>query len=238
MRIMFTWMSEHAVDYTNFISALPADKRNTTIKNVIAVRDAEHITRPDMIQLMMDNKGKEDRIQLDIDDMIAQAYVFYFGGFETSLGVMSFTAHQLMANLSVQMKLRQEIDKFLDESNRNLEYLDAVIKEALRLLSASVLERVCNRAFELPPALPGKKPFIVDKGMIIWILIYAVHHDEKYYDDPEKFRPERFLVNKLVKHVVNHDVSFYFPFGLGLKICIGKRFGTLMNKIVLFHLLA
>jgi len=210
----------------------------TSIKNEIAFRDAEHITRPDMIQLMMNNRAKDGRIQLDVDDMIAQAYVFYFAGFETSSSMMSFIAYNIVANLSVQIKLRQEIDELLNESDGNvtyeainqLKYLDAVVKEALRFFSASILERVCDKTYELPPALPGEKPFTVHKGMIIWIPLYAIHHDEKYYDDPEEFRPERFLDN--------YDSSSYFPFGLGPKMCLGQRFGILMIKVVLFHLLA
>jgi len=43
------------------------------IKNEIAIRDAEHISHLDMIQLMLDNRGKEGRIQLDVDDIVAQA---------------------------------------------------------------------------------------------------------------------------------------------------------------------
>lgn len=211
----------------------------TVIKNEITIRNAKQITRPDIIQLLIDNKNRADKRQLDMNDMIAQAYAFYFAGFETSSSVMSFIVHKLVTNPNVQLKLQQEIDKALDDSNGNvtyeiinqLRYLHAVIKEALRLFSPAVLERVCDKAFELPPALPGKNPFVIDKGMIVWIPLYAIHLDEKYYDDPEEFRPERFLDG-------NNDTSFYFPFGLGPKMCMGYRFGTLMVKIVLFHLLA
>ncbi|XP_018300272.1 cytochrome P450 9e2 [Mycetomoellerius zeteki] len=213
--------------------------RSIKIKNEIAIRNAEHVTRPDMIQLMLNNRGKEGQIQLNIDDIFAQAYTFYFAGFETSSSVMSFITYKIVTNPSVQVKLRQEIDELLDKLNgsvtyeaiNQLKYLDAVIKEALRLFSPSVVERVCKEAYKLPPALPGEKPFTIYKGMIIWIPIYAIHHDDKYYDNPMEFRPERFLDN-------DHDPPFYFPFGLGPRICIGKRFGLLIVKVVLFHILA
>lgn len=131
-----------------------------SIKTEIATRDAKHITRPDMIQLMMDNRSNKDRIQLDMDDIVAQAYVFYFAGFETTSSVMSFITYKIVDNSSVQIKLRQEIDKILDETNGNityeainkLEYLNVVVKEATRLFSPSVLERVCGKTYELPPA--------------------------------------------------------------------------------------
>ncbi|XP_011266968.2 cytochrome P450 9e2 [Camponotus floridanus] len=211
------------------------------IKTTIATRDAENITRPDMIQLMMDIRGKEGRRELDVDDMIAQAYVFFLGGFDTSSTTMCFAAHELAVNIDIQIKLQQEIDKVLEESNgkvtyetiNGLEYLDLVINEVLRLYPPVPIERLCNKDYELPPALPDKKSFIMKKGMNFWIPVFSIHRDKKYYDDPEKFRPERFLDNKTY-----HNSSYYMPFGLGPRMCIANRFAMLEIKILLFHLLA
>ncbi|KAL6425687.1 hypothetical protein ACFW04_009649 [Cataglyphis niger] len=212
------------------------------IKTTIATRDAENITRPDMIQLMMDVRDKEGRRRLDLDDMIAQAFVFFFGGFDTSSTTMSFIAHEIAANPDVQIKLRQEIDKVLVESNgeitcetiNQLEYLDLVINEALRLYPPfAFLERICDKDYELPPALPGEKPFTMKKGMTFWIPVFAIQRDARYYDDPEKFRPERFVDNKMY-----HNSFCYMPFGLGPRVCIANRFALLEMKVLLFHLLA
>ncbi|KYM96123.1 PREDICTED: cytochrome P450 9e2-like [Cyphomyrmex costatus] len=211
------------------------------VKTTIAVRDMEHITRPDMLQLMMDIRGKEGDRKLDIDDMTAQAFIFFFAGFHTSSTVMCFVAHEIAANPEVQIKLQQEIDKILNESDKEvsyeainqLEYLDAVINEALRLYPpVAFLERTCTKTYELPPALPGEKSAIMKKGMVVWIPILAIHRDKKYFDNPEKFYPERFLDNKL------HNSSCYMPFGLGPRMCIANRFAMLEIKVLLFHLLA
>ncbi|KAG5322288.1 CP9E2 protein, partial [Pseudoatta argentina] len=210
------------------------------IKNEIIIRDAEHISRPDMIQLMLDNRGNEE-IQLDVDDIVAEAYAFYFAGFETSSSVMSFITYKIAINPNIQIKLQQKINELWNESDvtyeavNKLKYLDAVIKEALRLFSPSIMERICEKAYKLPPALPGEKSLTINKGMIIWVPLYAIHHDEKYYDNPEEFRPERFLNNHQDN---NYRSSFYFPFGLGSRMCIGRRFSLLMIKVVLFYLLA
>ncbi|XP_018339157.1 PREDICTED: cytochrome P450 9e2-like [Trachymyrmex septentrionalis] len=211
------------------------------VKTTIATRDAKHITRSDMLQLMMDIRGKEGRRELDIDDMTAQAFIFIIGGLETSSTTMCYAAHEIAANPEIQTKLQQEIDKVLEESNgevsyeaiNRLEYLDAVISEALRLYPpVAALERICEKTFELPPALPDEKPFIMKKGMLVWIPVLAIHHDEKYYDNPEKFDPERFLNNKM------RNSSCYMPFGLGPRMCIAHRFAMLEIKVLLFHLLA
>ncbi|XP_011865449.1 PREDICTED: uncharacterized protein LOC105560707 [Vollenhovia emeryi] len=212
------------------------------IQTTIATRDEQHIRRPDMLQLMMDIRGKEGHRELDIDDMTAQAFVFFFGGFDTTSTAMCFAAHEIAANPEVQTRLQQEIDKVLEESKgdvsyeaiNQLEYLDAVISETLRFYPpVPFLERQCQKSWELPPALPNEKPFVIKKGMTFWIPVYAIHHDEKYYDDPEKFSPERFLDNKTY-----HNSSCYIPFGLGPRMCIANRFAMLEVKVLLFHLLA
>ncbi|XP_026830563.1 uncharacterized protein LOC105277280 [Ooceraea biroi] len=211
------------------------------IKSTIDMRDSENITRPDMLQLMMDIRGKEGRRELDIDDMTAQAFIFFFGGFDTTSTAMSFVAHEIAANSDVQKKLQEEIDQVVKESNgevtyetiNRLEYLNAVINEGLRLYPPVVfLERLCAKTYELPPTLPGEKPFIMKKGMTIWIPVFALHRDEKYYDEPEKFRPERFLNNAY------HNSLYYLPFGSGPRMCIANRFALLEVKVLLFHLLA
>jgi len=85
-------------------------------------RDEVHITRPNMLQLIMDIRGKEGRRELDIDDMPAQTFIFFLGGFETSSTAMCFAVHKIAANPEIQMKLQQEIDKILDESNGEVSY--------------------------------------------------------------------------------------------------------------------
>lgn len=212
------------------------------VETTIATRDAENITRPDMIQLMMDIRGKrEAERELDIEEMTAQAFIFFFGGFESTATTLSFAAHEIATNPDVQVKLRLEIDEVLQESNgkvtyeaiNRLKYLDAVVNEVLRLYAAPFVERVCDKDYELPPASPGGKTFTVKKDMIIWIPINGIHRDEKYYDDPQKFRPDRFLDNN-----VYHNSPYYIPFGSGPRICIANRFALMEVKILLFHLLA
>ncbi|XP_014477670.1 PREDICTED: cytochrome P450 9e2 [Dinoponera quadriceps] len=212
------------------------------VETTIVSRDAENITRPDMIQLMMDMRGKRGaERELSIEDMTAQAFIFFFAGFDSSATVMSFAAHEIAINPDVQAKLWREIDEVLEESNgkvtyeaiNRLKYLDAVLSETLRMYTAPFIERECERDYELPPTLPNEKPFTLKKGMLVWMPIYAIHRDGKYYDDPEKFRPERFLDNN-----VYHNSSCYIPFGLGPRICIANRFALLEIKVLLFHLLA
>ncbi|KAG5348100.1 CP9E2 protein, partial [Acromyrmex charruanus] len=214
------------------------------IETTIKTRDENGIVRPDMLQLMMETRGKEGKAELSTDDMVAQAFVFFFAGFDSTSTLMSFAAHELAINQDVQDKLRKEIDQVLEETNgqapyeaiNSMEYLDAVINEALRMYPIAVAsDRVCAKDFELPPALPGLKPFVVKKGHGIWIPTYGLQHDPNYFKEPEKFDPERFFGEQKKD---NLNCGAYIPFGLGPRMCIGNRFALLETKVILFQLLA
>nr|XP_012223675.1 PREDICTED: cytochrome P450 9e2-like [Linepithema humile] len=214
------------------------------VKDTIKTRDEKGIVRPDMLQLMMESRGKEGKAALTIEDMVSQAFIFFFGGFESTSTLMCFAAHEIAVNQDVQERLQNEIDEVLEKTNgqapyeavNSMEYLDAVINEALRMYPVGVaLDRACVEDFELPPTLPGIKPFTLKKGDGIWIPVYGLHHDPKYFEEPEKFDPERFLGER--KNNSLH-CGAYLPFGLGPRMCIGNRFALLETKVLLFHLLA
>ncbi|KMQ82080.1 cytochrome p450 9e2, partial [Lasius niger] len=164
------------------------------VKTTIKTRDKNGIVRPDMLQLMMESRGKEGKAELSIEDMISQAFIFFFGGFDSTSTLMCFAAHELAVNQEIHKKLQNEVDQVLEASNgqapyemvNNMEYLDAVISEALRMYPvAAALDRVCVKEFELPPTLPGMKPFTIKKGEGIWVPVYGLHHDPQYFEEPE-----------------------------------------------------
>ncbi|XP_011172780.1 cytochrome P450 9e2-like [Solenopsis invicta] len=213
------------------------------VANTIRTRDEKGITRPDMIQLMMDGRGKrEPGKELTILDMTSQAFIFFLAGFDTSSTLISFAAHEIAVNPDVQEKLHNEIDKVLKDTNghpsyeeiNGMKYLNAVINETLRKYPAQIMtDRLCVKDFELPAALPGAKPYLVKKDTRLWIPFYALQRDPKYFPEPDKFKPERFLD---AGDQCNFDA--YHPFGLGPRMCIGNRFALLETRILFFHLLA
>jgi len=73
--------------------------------------------------------------------------------------------------------------------------------------------RECNKEYKVP----GTEYTILPKDNI-WFPVYGFHHDPKYYPEPEKFDPDRFLPE--VKASRPHYA--YLPFGEGPRNCIGK----------------
>ncbi|XP_036144260.1 cytochrome P450 9e2-like [Monomorium pharaonis] len=213
------------------------------VADTIRTREEKGITRPDMIQLLMDSRGKrEPERELTILNMTSQAFIFFVAGFETSSTLMSFVAHEIAVNPDVQEKLQNEIDKVLEDTNghpsyeaiNEMKYLNAVTNEALRKYPPQPMtDRLCVKNFELPATLPNAKPYLVKEGTILWIPFYALQHDSKYFPEPDKFKPERFLDD-------GDQCTFdaYHPFGLGPRMCIGNRFALMETRTLLFHLLA
>jgi cytochrome P450 family 6 len=58
----------------------------------------------------------------------------------------------------------------------------------------------------------------VEKGMLVLVPILGLHHDPKYYPDPERFDPERFSEAEKKKR----PHFCYLPFGEGPRMCIGS----------------
>lgn len=100
--------------------------------------------------------------------------------------------------------------------------------ETLRLNPpASFLVKRCTEETELPGL--KEKPFKVEKGLIVWIPLLAIQTDPAYFEDPEKFNPDRFAPENGGTKPYK-DQSVYFPFGDGPRICLGMRFATCQAK--------
>ncbi|CAD6227307.1 GSCOCT00006096001.2-RA-CDS [Cotesia congregata] len=215
------------------------------VRNTIELRDQQGIYRPDMIQLMMEARNSSDlkKPELSIQKMTAQAFIFFFAGFDTTSKLMCFDAHEIATNPEVQARLQDEIDQVLEyygeptyEAINNMQFLDAVITEALRMYPAMIIaDRLCTKGFELPPAAPRAKPYLLKPGSLVMLSTWAIHRDLEYFPEPDTFDPDRFLEDR--RKTVNSVA--YLPFGAGPRMCIGNRFALLEIKVMFyFHLLS
>ncbi|CAD1480794.1 unnamed protein product, partial [Heterotrigona itama] len=214
------------------------------VASTISARDENGIVRPDMIQLMMETRGKlGPGKEMTIDDMTAQAFGFFFGGFDSTSTVMCFAAYEVGINEQIQRRLQDEIDQVLEDCNgqvtyeaiNGMKYLESVILESLRMYPPAVgSDRVCAKPFELPPCVPEAKPYVVQRDDCVWIPIYGIQHDPQYYPEPKKFNPERFYDDP---KQTSNSLSF-LSFGLGPRMCIGNRFALLETKVLLFYIFA
>lgn len=90
--------------------------------------------------------------------------------------------------------------------------------ETLRISpSAFLVAKKCTQSIELYD-YDGKK-FLLERGTSVQLPIFAIHHDENFYDEPNDFNPERFDFLS-IKDLGKNGV--FLPFGNGLRICLGN----------------
>ncbi|XP_063706634.1 probable cytochrome P450 9f2 [Culicoides brevitarsis] len=182
---------------------------------------------------------REVKLEWTDTEITAQCLIFFLGGFETVSTLMNFASYELAIDTTIQDKLYREIKHTNDMLNggpitydilMKLPYLDAFICELLRKHPGQPgFDRVCNEE-TLIESDDGKK-FTIPKGMVIFVNMFGMHYNPKYFPNPEKFDPERFLG----ENKKNIKPYTYMPFALGPRACIGSRFALMQAKLLLYH---
>lgn len=178
---------------------------------------------------------------LSDDEIIANAWVFLLGGFETTANALTYCSYLLATHPEIQDKLQQEIVENIaqDRSSEDLTdeeydiighmpYLDQVLCESLRLFPPVVL--FVNREAGEDTQL-GK--YHIPAGTNVQIPVWQIHHDRNLWPDPYRFDPDRFD-SELKK---SHHPMAWIPFGTGPRGCLGIRFAMVEAKIALVKLL-
>ncbi|CAH1371210.1 unnamed protein product [Tenebrio molitor] len=222
------------------------------VKDTVDYREKNHIYRKDFMHLLLqlknrgmvkddekitDEHGTSDEKALTMNELSAQAFVFFLAGFETSSTTMTFALYELATNPDVQDKLRNEINEVLAKHNdkvtydgmMEMTYMENVLNETLRKYpSIPVIPRRCTKDYKIP-----QTNIILKKGTNVFIPLLGLHYDDEYYPDPEVFDPERFSEeNKKTRPPLT-----WLAFGDGPRVCIGSRFGMLQAKMALMILL-
>ncbi|XP_063606137.1 cytochrome P450 9e2-like [Penaeus indicus] len=193
------------------------------------------VRSPDGEEKGIDSTTKSKQLLDDIT-IASQCLLFLVAGYETTATAMGFAAFLLAKNPSAQEQLRKEIQNLVHEEGdityqgvMEAKYLDACLMETLRLFPpAPLIERLCTRDYRLPGT-----DLTIKAGDRIQCPVWSIHHDPKYWPEPNEFRPERFLPeNKTSMKNFAH-----MPFGIGPRNCLAMRFALMEAKIVLSKLL-
>jgi len=163
---------------------------------------------------------------------------FFTDGYDTASQALSVLMYHLARNTDIQEKVQEEIDAIFDEKNEGdhiderdiskMHYLDQVLSEGLRVGAVPFTARYCTKPWRIPD-----DGFVIPKDMKILIPIVALHYDEKHWEDPYSFKPERFSPENKGKI---HG-SVYQPFGFGPRACLGQNLFKMETKIMLTQLL-
>jgi cytochrome P450 len=181
----------------------------------------------DLLSMLM-GAVDEDGSRMSDRQLRDEIMTFLLAGHETTALSLSWTWYLLSENRSVQEKLEQELDHVLGGRAPNFSdlpqlcYAEAVIKESMRLYPpAWSLARTAANDCEISGY---KVPAGANVVMSQWIM----HRNPRFYEDPERFHPERWF-GEATRRLPRFA---YFPFGGGARLCIGASF-AMMEAVLL-----
>jgi cytochrome P450 len=177
-----------------------------------------------------DDQGKEGMTDRQLRD---ESVTLLLAGHETTALALTYAFYLLAQSPEADSRLSAELDHVLGgrppraADVPNLKYTEWVIRETMRLY---------------PPAWGIGRQAVADceiggyscpKGTQLFLVIWLVHRDGRWFPEPESFRPERWD-HDLIKRLPR---CAYFPFGDGARVCIGNHF-AMMEAVLLLATIA
>ncbi|MEO5731039.1 MAG: cytochrome P450, partial [Byssovorax sp.] len=181
--------------------------------------------RDDVLTMLLEAKDEQGE-GLSDKDLRDELLTLLAAGHETTATSLCWAFERILNHPDVEDRLRAELAgvahnrAITAEDLPRLEYLDATIKEVLRM--RPVIPTVA-RMLKAPMKI---RAWEIPAGVLVAPAINVIHQREDLYPEPERFKPERFLGKK-------QDPYTYFPFGGGTRRCIGMAFALYEMKIVL-----
>ena len=204
-----------------------------TINRFIEERQASGEDKGDLLSMLLMAVDEQDGGQMTNKQVKDEAMTLFVAGHETTANALAWTFYLLGQHPEVEQKLADEIQAALEGRLPTLAdlpkmpYLEMVVKEAMRLYPpAWTVSREAQADFEVGG-------YSIPKGSIIMMSMYVVHHDGRYWDQPDTFLPERFAA----ANEENIPKYAYFPFGGGPRVCIGNQFAMMEAQLVLATIL-
>ncbi|KAL1551823.1 cytochrome P450 71D10-like [Salvia divinorum] len=190
----------------------------------------------DLVDVLLKIQQDGTEFPLTTDNIKAVVLDMFAAGTDTSAITVEWAMSEMMRNPSILNKAQVEVRKVFDDKGyideakfHELKYLRLIIKETLRLHPALplLIPRMNVETCEIDGyKIPAKTRVIVNA--------WALGRDPKYWNDAEKFIPERFGESSVDFKGNNLE---YIPFGAGRRMCPGMSFGLANVELPLAMLL-
>ncbi|KAJ5817410.1 hypothetical protein N7447_009643 [Penicillium robsamsonii] len=189
----------------------------------------------DLLNTLLNGRDPVTGEGMSDDLIISNIITFLIAGHETTSGLLSFTFYYLLKHPHILDRARNEVDEVAgtDPITVNhlakLPYIDAIMKESLRLMPTAPGFSVTPKKTEL---LGGK--WTVNPTESINVLLPTCLRDQTIFGpDAGEFRPERMLEDNFSKLPANS----WKPFGNGQRGCIGRAFAWQEAQLVVASVL-
>lgn len=202
---------------------------NNAVENVIRERRVSGKRTDDLLSVLLDARDEESGKSMSDTQIRDEVFTFLQAGHQTVVAALSWTWYLLALHPEVEQKLFEEVKQVLNgrtptfEDVEKLQYTSMVIQEAMRLYPpAWVLVRTAVDNDEIGG-------YLIPKGSTVMVSQYVTHRHPDFWDEPEKFDPERFSSARSK----DRPRFAYFPFGAGPRQCIGNYFALLEIPLIL-----
>ncbi|MFO0727676.1 MAG: cytochrome P450 [Myxococcota bacterium] len=197
------------------------------VTRLIDERKSSAARPPDVMSMLLDARDEDSTAGLDAKELRDEVMTLFLAGHETTANALSWAWQLIADHPEVEARFLEEVDTVLAgklPSAADLErlpYTSAVFKETLRLYPPVYFTA---RQAKTPTPIGA---FTIPAGMSVFINIAGLHRRPELFEDPERFRPERFVSE------ANFSRGAYLPFGAGPRFCPGNHFSTLEGVLVL-----
>ncbi|XP_016963894.1 probable cytochrome P450 310a1 [Drosophila biarmipes] len=260
--ILTSYLSHRQASIQSFtLSRLPQKSSFTyrlrdLIKQSVELREDHGIIRKDVLQLLVrfrnGNEVGGEKWQLEVDNdpdkllsikrLAKVAEDLLKVSVDAVASTITFTLLEILQEPLIVEKLQGEIKELSNEDGLlkfeeldGLKYMDMCLKETVRKHPPlPIIERICRKSYSLP-----NSKFTIDEGKTLMVPLLAIHRDEKYFSEPMKYKPLRFLQSESnVGQCEDKTKSNAFiGLGIGGAQCVGQNFAKLIVKVALIKLL-
>ncbi|KAI3711674.1 hypothetical protein L1987_70214 [Smallanthus sonchifolius] len=199
--------------------------------------DVDMVNGPkDLLGLMIEASKKESSPLITARDIAEECKTFFLAGEQTTSNLLTWTTVLLAMHPQWQVIARDEVlnvfgsrDIPTKDCVSKLKTLTMILNESLRLYPPIVAS---IRRAKADVELGG---YQIPRGTELLIPILAIHHDQTIWgSDANEFNPSRF--SNGVARAAKHPMAF-FPFGLGVRTCIGQNLALLQAKLTIAMIL-
>lgn len=206
------------------------DELNGLVDTLVAERRRSEETADDLLSMLADAEYPDGE-QMSSQEVRDQLVTFLFAGHETTATALTFTCWLLAGDTRAEERLKAEVESVCAEKPAftdipDLEFTEAVVREALRLYPP------LTDLYREPTETTTLGGYEVPKDATVMLSTYRLHRHEEYWDDPETFRPERWLPEIRGEDPGRPEYA-YFPFGGGPRHCLGMRFAMTELQLIL-----
>ncbi|HEX2046361.1 MAG TPA: cytochrome P450 [Acidimicrobiales bacterium] len=204
----------------------PANRRAEAARKVvwdladalIAERRGSGARGNDLLSRLLTARDPDTDEGLSDDDVRDEAIIFLIAGHETTGSALAFTLHLLGRHPEVQERVRAEVEGAAAYDVDELPYTTQVVNESMRLYPPA--HTVVRRASEETELLG----YPVEKGRIVAVNIWGIHHRESVWRQPFDFSPERFETTATPGERSRRGTAYtHLPFAGGPRACIGEH---------------